>query len=292
LIRTARNILAAAGSAAILAGGMALAGAGAASAATLPNCPTTHCSNDTAGMAGYYGADDNHTHYRYVQTVTTAAPQLVNLNGNYNPNAQGAVGVELCDPNIGFAAQLSLANTPAGYQVRYRVGFFIAPKADPCIQTGLTQFTFQSGNVLGLNGVSTGDQVELAIWYDPNTSGHHFHQLSFGACDITAGVCRQAYSGSHFNLNFWEFGIGAITHSSTLTAPADNALDTFSSNMVTCYSCSHMVPITAVSPVNPFGIGGLTESQFLNSSSQVTMSPNNSLSASDDFTVYNGSTSV
>jgi len=289
LIRTARNILAAAGSAAILAGGMALAGAGAASAATLPTCPGSHCTNNSQGLAGYYGADDNHTHYRYVQTVTTASPTLIKLNGQ-NANTLGGVGVELCDPNLGIAAQLGVAFYGGSFHVNYLVGKFAAAP-DPCANNGIINgYLFRFGNPLGMNNVSPGDQLQLAIWYAP--WGHHFHQLSFGVCDITAGVCRQAYSGSHFNLNFWEFGIGAAANSQALTAPADNALDTFSSNMVTCYTCSHQVPITSVSPVNPYGIGGLTEAQFVNGSSQVTMSPNNSLSSGNSFTVYNGSTSA
>jgi hypothetical protein len=288
LIRTARNILAAAGSAAILAGGMALAGAGAASAASLPTCPGSHCMSNPIGAAGYQGTDDNHTHYRYVQTVTTATPQLVNLNGD-KATSPGAVGVELCDPNTGFAAQLGLIYVGGTYQVIGLTGYF-SSAADPCIQNGFLSYVQHVRFPLGLNGVSTGDQLQLAIWYAP--WGRHFHQLSFGVCDITSGVCRQAYTGTRYTQEFWEFGIGAAATSQTLTAPADNAMDTFSSNMVTCYSCSHMVPITSVSPVNPYGIGGLTEAQFVNSSSQVTMSPNNSLSSGNSFTVYNGSTSA
>lgn len=285
-------MLAAAGSVAILAGGMALAGAGAASAASLPSCTSgVNCTNNSYGTAGYYGADDNHTHYRFVQTVTVATPQLVNLNGTNSADDQGAVGVELCDPNIGYAAQISLGHTAAGYEVAYTVGKYFTNTADPCSQN-VFEFVnpFKSGTLLDIPGVSSGDKIYLAIYYTPG--GSHFHQLSFGACDITSGVCRQAYSNSRFSLNFWEFGIGAFSDNQQLTAPALNTLDTFSSNQVTCYSCSHSVNITTVSPVNAFNIGGLYEAQFVNSSTQVTLSPNDSLSAAtDDFTLYNGSTS-
>jgi len=287
LIRRARNILVAAGSAAILAGGMSLAGAGAASAASLPICPGSHCTTDSVGMAGYYGADDNHTHYRYVQTVTVAAPTLTALNGVGAKGAAG-VGVELCDPNIGFSAQLAVGNIGGTFQAFYLVGFFKnAP--DPCVNNGLINgVVFTSGTPLGLNPISPGDVLQLAIWYAP--SGHFFHHFVFSVCDVTSQVCRQAETHGPFNLNLWEFGIGAVANNVSLTAPADNPLDTFSSNMVTCYTCSHMVPITAVSPVNPFGIGGLTQAQFANISSQIVMSPNNSLASNNEFTVYNGST--
>ena len=287
MIRRARYILAAAGTAAVLAGGMSLAGAGAASALAPPLCPGTHCATNAVGLGGYYGADDNHTHYRYVQTVTTAAPQLIALNG-VGAGSVAGVGVELCDPNIGFAAQLGVANIAGTWEVAYLAGFFKAA-ADPCVQNGLINgIVFSAGTPLGLNTVSTGDQLALAIWYAP--AGPFFHHLSFSVCDITAGVCRQAYTTGPFNLNFWEFGIGAAANTVALTAPANNLLDSFSSNEVTCYSCSGPVPITAVTPVNPFGIGGLTQAQFANVSSQIILSPNNSLTAGNQFSLWNGST--
>jgi hypothetical protein len=282
-------MLAAVGSVAILAGGMALAGAGAASAETLPTCPGTHCVTNGEGVAGYYGAEDGQTHYRYVQTVTTAAPQLVNLNGEL-ASGPGAVGVELCDPNTGIAAQLGIVATPTGFEVLYLVGHF-GPfsAADPCIQNGILTHVFKAGIPLLANGVSPGDQVSLAIFYSP--SGRIRHTLSFGVCDITANVCRNATTSTRYSLNFWEFGIGAAANDQVLTAPALNTLDSFTDNTVTCYSCSHSVPITSVTPVASFGVGGLTQAQWANSSSQVVMSPNNSLTAANTFTLFNGSTS-
>jgi hypothetical protein len=293
LIRSVTNILAAAGSVAILAGGMALAGAGSASAAALPSCASgLHCQNNTAGVAGYYGADDNHTHYRYVQTEVTATPQLVNLNGQGAGGKPGQVGVELCDPNTGFAAQLSLGFINGKLEARYRVGVFFTPNSDQCVENGFTNFNFADGqplfNTSTQNTISFGDQLTLAIYYTPG--GRHFHQISFGVCDATAGVCRQAYNNSPVAVNFFEFGIGAFANNQALTAGAVNPLDTFSLDEVTCYSCKSMVPISTVAPVNPTGTGGLTETRFVNSSSQVTMSPNDSLSGST-FSIWNGSTS-
>jgi hypothetical protein len=290
LIRSVTNILAAAGSVALLAGGMALAGAGSASAATLPSCAAGfHCQDNSAGLAGYYGADDNHTHYRYVQTEVTATPQLVHLNGDTLART-GQVGVELCDPNSGFAAQLSLGDVGGSLQARYRVGFFLQNAPDQCVQNGFTNFNFQSGTPLGLNSISFGDQLTLAIWYDPNRTDRHFHQISIGVCDVTSDVCRQAFNESPVAVNFFEFGIGALANNQRLTAPANNPLDTFGSDEVTCYSCAHMVPISTVAPVNATNTGGLFETQFVNSSTQVTMSPNDSLSGTS-FEIWNGSTS-
>ena len=191
MIRRARYILAAAGSAAILAGGMALAGAGAASANTVPNCLSTgaNCTSGPFGVAGYYGADDNHTHYRFVQTVTVATPQLVNLNGT--GDNMGAVGVSLCDPNSGRAAQISLGFNGVNYEVAFTVGRYFTDAAEPCVQAAFAHINpFKSGTLLNFPGVGAGDKIYLAIYYTPG--GTHFHQISFGACDITQGVCRQA----------------------------------------------------------------------------------------------------
>lgn len=280
-------MLAAAGSAAILVGGMALT-AGPASAATLPLCPGANCVTNALGVAGYYGAEDGQTHYRYVQTVTTAEPQLVNLNGQ-DADSTGAVGVELCDPNTGIAAQLGLANIDGTFEAIYLVGHFSPTStADPCIQNGVLTHVFRAGTPLLANGISAGNQVSLAIFYSP--SGRNKHTLSFGVC-VIGSVCRSATTSTRYSLNFWEFGIGAAANTVSLTAPPDNFLDTFSDNTVTCYSCAHSVPITSVSPVASFGTGGLTQAQWANSSSQLIMSPLNSLTSGNVFSLSNGSTS-
>ncbi|HYB14277.1 MAG TPA: hypothetical protein VEF71_02230 [Streptosporangiaceae bacterium] len=297
MIRRARNIVAVAGTAAVLT----VAWAGAAAAASIP------LVSNSNGTAGYYGADDNHTHYRFVQTVVTATPQLVSLNGEGTTGRPGAVGAELCDPNIGDVAQISLAWNPkignlspkppyapiGGYQVKYafgNFGNFSAP--DPCIQTGFVKYAafWNKGTVLSNFTINQNDRIYLGIYYNPNQANSHFQQISYGVCDITQGVCRQAWSASRYSLNFWEFGIGAFANNVALTAPAFSAVTPFTNNEVTCYSCSGAIPISKVTPVNSFGIGGLTEAQFVNGSSQVIMSPNNSLNAAGDFTVYNGST--
>ncbi len=299
MIRKASIMLAAAGSVAILAGGMTLAGP--AGAQSLPSCATgSHCTTDVptagslgedGGVAGYYGADDNHTHYRYVSTVVTAAPQLVDLSGAVASDlgALPSVGDELCDPNDGVTAQISLGYVSGTWEVRYIVGKYPAA-ADPCIQNNFqtSGAIFKTGTVLTLNGISTGDQVFLGIYYDP--AGKHFHQLSFGVIDATSGIARQAWARTRA-LNFWEFGIGAFTPGSVLTGGAVNKFETFTDDYTTCYSCAHAVAISTVSPVNPFGAGGLYEAQFANSSSQVVMSPNDTLSGST-FSMFNGSTSI
>ena len=297
-------MLAAAGTVAILAGSMALAGS--ASAAPLPSCATgVRCTNNSGdvfthtfshGVAGYYGADDNHTRYRFVQTIVTASPSLINLNGfaGKTPTHEGGVGVTLCDPNTGQAAQVSLGYNGTAYVLRWTVGYFFPGNTntnnsfavDPCVQVG---FAFpQNFHSFGtIAGITQGDQIYMGIYYDP--SGTFFHQISFGVCDITLGVCRQAWSGTRFQANFSEFGIGAFSGHNFIQGGANNLVGSFTSNDVTCYSCSKSVPITSVQPVNPFGVGGLYEAQFVNTSSQVQLSPNDSLTPTS-FKMWSGST--
>jgi hypothetical protein len=286
-----------------LAVGIGLAGnVVQAHAASLPSCATAyHCTTDVAapgsiwedgGVAGYYGADDNQTHYRFVQTTVTATPALIDVNGPLSSELYPAtVGDDLCDPNDGITAQISLGYWDGKYQVGYYVGAG-GPAADPCTQDNFVNGSinvFKVGTLLGLNGISPNDKIYLAIYYDP--SGKHFHHLSFGACDETTGICRQAYTQTKFQLEFWEFGIGSFLPLSVLTSGADNRFETFSGDDVTCYTCSGPVEISTVSPANSFGAGGLYENQFANSSSQVVLSPKDSLSG-DTFSEYNGSTSI
>lgn len=286
----------------LVMGGLALA-ASPAHAATA-NMATVLFNNTTAGEAGYYGADDNHTHYRFTETTVEASPSLVNLNGDTTP---GVVGTELCDPNTGSVAEIGLWwNASDGkYEISYegpgvtnynKLPIHIS-QTDPCVQSGISApLGDSSGDAPELVGpaaadngyvINKDDQVYLGEYYTP--TGRHYHQISFGACDLTQGWCVQAYGGSKSGLEFWEFGTGALTTQFSLTAPADNLLETFNSSRVTCYGCKSSIPISDVLPVGGFG-GGLTEAQYINSSSQVVMSPNGSLSGSD-FSLYEGSTS-
>jgi hypothetical protein len=301
LIRRARYLLAAAGSAAILAGGMTLAGP--ASAQQLPACDAAtqfHCFTSVAapgslfqngGVSGYYGADDGHTHYRWVQTVVNASPQLIDLNGAL-ADYPATTGVSLCDPNSGAAAKISLGFVGGIYQVRYRVGSFPTGTADPCIQSPrLFGALFRAGTLLAIPGVSQGDEIFMSISYtNPNGRTHSF---LFNACDANNGQCRQASVRTRA-LSLFEFGIGTFTPVNVLTGGAVNLFQHFSSSYIACYSCAAPVHISTVQSVGAFGNGGLWESQMANSSSQVVMSPNDTLGVptGGSFSMYNGSTSI
>jgi hypothetical protein len=312
LIRRARHLLAAAGTVALLAGGMAMAGAGASSALTVPVCKTfpgttVNCFTSVGtpgigtifqggGVGGYYGADDGHTQFRYVQSVVTATPELVDLNGPAANIFPATTGVELCDPNNGVAIKLSLGflDTTGTYRVAYQIGQFpVGVTMDPCIQTNFhtSGSIFHFGTLLGAFPITAGDQVFLSISYQ--SGAHHSHSVLFTACDSNNLACRQA-SHSVRSLSLYEFGIGTFTPANVLTGGAINFFQHFSSSYIACYSCAGPVHISQVQSVGPFGAGGLWEAQFANSSSQVTMSPNDTLGqpTGGSFSMYNGSTSI
>ena len=299
---------------------LAMVPAVTAQAASLPSCSSSyHCTANPVGTstsgpgneAGYYGKNDNQTHYRYVQTITQAEPSLLNLSTT-NGEVAGA-GAQLCATSSNFGAQTGVVGVPGttpgtvDYEVLWAYGSLPALPAnfvDPCIQSGLLQpdidnthcplggsatFGLVTCGRFNIGTIATGDHILAAVYYTPG-SNHH-HQISFGDCVVETGNCDQAYSQHTVTEEFTEFGIGAFSPLS-FTAPPDNLLDTFASNEVTCYSCPHMVPITAVTPVNQIGAGGLYEADVINGSSQPVLSPNDSLSAgADTFAVYNGSTS-
>ena len=230
----------------LVAGGTGAAFAPAASAISLPSCSTVdpgtapnfvnsqHCwYNLTTGNAGYLGADDNHTHYRYVTTDLFNTPQLVDLNGT---SKQGVVGDELCDPNNhaygagGWAAEIGLFGNggTAGHSkntVFYAAGFWASGAPDPCVNNAplvpVPDATTNCppgghGSVIGFSGstshpvfcgsfsdetadpdglIGVGDHLQnLAVYYDWNTHDSNYHRVSFGYCDTTTGICGQAYS--------------------------------------------------------------------------------------------------
>ena len=93
-------------------------------------------------------------------------------------------------------------------------------------------------------------------------------------------------------LEFWEFGIGSFIPLSVLTGGADNEFETFTSehrDLLLLHRAD--ADQRRFPPVNSFGAGGLYESQFANSSSQLVLSPKDSLSG-ETFNEYNGSTSI
>jgi hypothetical protein len=287
---------------------MAIGGQAAAHAAQLPSCATQyHCTttstaDDPDGVVfGYYGADDNHTHYRFVQSTTVAQPSLGLEN---TPEVVAGQGNELCNPDPAgnmtgrFAAQDGTVLVNNTYYVLWAYGDLQtgATITDSCIQSGLVQTNLGinlancpvggSADVGGihcgafnLGTVAPNDHIYTGIYYVP--AGNRQHELSFGGCIVETGLCRQAYTSLRFQEEFWEFGVGAfVPGGNSFTAPANNPFETTTGDDVTCYSCAHPVPISSVAGWN--GFGGLYEAQVANLSGQIIASPKDSLNLDSD----------
>jgi hypothetical protein len=263
-----------------LAAGLALGMAGAAHA----DPAGVGVVHNTQGEAGYFANDNGHTRFRDVQAQVGVTNGIKFLNGA-NAQNPGALGVELCDPNTGYAAQLGVmwdtSVTPARFVIKYGHGFLgNTTFADQCIQSGLISNPTPLAPV-ALNPVA-GDQLKFEIYYNPTS-----RWFSLNACDLTQDVCRQAHWNDGWK-NLYEFGIGAVTQQTALTAPASNFLALFSHTAANYYSST-----TFWNSIFVPEHWTLKRSDFVNSSDQVVMSSNGSLDAGGHtFSLFNGSTSA
>jgi hypothetical protein len=274
MLRNKRRYFALAGALAV-AGGLAFVTPGVAHA----NPAGVGIVQNTAGEAGYFAKDNGQTRFRYVQAQVGVTNQMKNLDGANNN--LGGVGVELCDPNTGYAVQLGVQWTGTRFQVQYGHGALGNTNfADPCIQSGLITNPTPLAP-LALNPVA-GDQLTFNIFYNPHT-----HWITVNSCDVTQdNTCRQAHFNDGFK-NLYEFGIGAVSNGPVLTAPAGNFLASFSNLAANYYSSTHGFGSIFV-PAH----WNLRQADWINGSSQVIMSSNQSLDAGGhQFSLFNGSTS-
>jgi hypothetical protein len=270
-----KRILALAGGLALTAGVFAAAGATVAHA----NPAGVGIVQNTKGEAGYFAKDNGQTRFRYVQAQLGVTNQIKNLDGS-GTNLGGA-GVELCDPNTGYSVQLGVQWTGTRFQVSYGHGILgDLSGSDPCIMSGLVSGPTPLAPI-ALNPVA-GDQLTFNIFYDPHT-----HWITVNSCDVTQdNTCRQAHFNDGFK-NLYEFGVGAVSNGPTLTAPASNFLVNFSNLAANYYSATHGWNSIFV-PAH----WNLRQADWVNGSSQVIMSSNQSLDAGGHtFNLFNGSTS-
>jgi hypothetical protein len=285
-----RKITALAG-AAVAATALSIGGMAVANAATVPLINVTVGSSN-GGVAGYYGADDGHSHFRYTQVLVTATPTLENLNG-VSSSTLGAVGTELCDENAdggsGYAAQIGLYDNGGKYGVAYDWGDFASNTFDDaCIDAGLLNPDIVSAyQLLGNITIHAGDKILVSVYYNPSGRGHH--ELQFAATDETQTNEHRSATESIPTQSFTEFGDGVVSDASTVTAALNNNLETFGDAVFTCYSCAKALPIAQDDKYYSMGDGGLSQVQYVNTSDQPEISPNSSLT-SNAFTVFEGST--
>src|SRR6185437_11044268 len=106
---------------ALAVAGTATLGLGIAAASTAHADPAgVGVVQNPAGEAGYFANDNGQTRFRDVRAQLNVTNQIKNLNGS-NTNL-GGVGVELCDPNTGYSAQLGVQWTGTAFVVQYGDG--------------------------------------------------------------------------------------------------------------------------------------------------------------------------
>ena len=266
---------------ALAVAGTATLGLGIAAASTAHADPSgVGVTQNPAGEAGYYANDNGQTRFRDVRAQLNVTNQIKNLNGS-NTNL-GGVGVELCDPNTGYSAQLGVQWNGTAFVVQYGDGL-LGNSSDPCIQSGLVTNPTPLAP-LALHP-ATGDHLQFEIFYQP--VGHH-HFIVFNACDTTQDVCRQAEIKVTAK-NFYEAGIGVVSNSGVvLTAPALNSLVSITNCAFNYYSST-----TGWNSIFVPRHWELKRADWVNSSSQTIMSSNGSLDpAGHGFAMFNGSTSI
>ena len=284
--------------------GLGIAAAAAAQAAT-PVVPVTNIPASTAlgGESGYYAVDNGHTRFRYVTATLDASTALVDLNGA--TSASGAVGVELCDPNTGYAFQLGVDAVPGAtpgttdYAVAAGYGTLTGTFEDDCIQGGLLSPTFPTSTTWTTTGtattaliagqgtsqpIATGDPLDLSIYYNPNAK---HKTVEFSVCDANqTWGCRNPSTKTGAR-NIYEFGVGGLTNAAGLTSPPLNLLTQFTSAAANYYSSNR-----GFGSIDVPGHWSLRQGVLVNASSQPIMSPDSSLSSSgSEFDLYEGSTS-
>lgn len=251
---------------------------GFASSAAQANPVHVGIVQNLKGESGYAANDNGHTRFRYVQAQIGVTSQLKNLDG---PGGLGGAGVELCDPNTGYSVQLGIQWTGTRFVVQYGHGVLgDLAGSDPCIMSGLVSGPTPLSPI-ALNP-NVGDQVTFNIYYNP-----HSHWTTVNSCDVTQDVCRQTSFNDGYK-QFWEFGIGVVSNGPILTAPANNPLAHFSHLAANYYSATH-----GWNSIYVPGHWNLRQVDWVNSSSQVIMSPNATLdNGGHGFSMLNGSTSI
>jgi hypothetical protein len=175
--------LLAAGSAAAM---LALGSTGAANASVAvpsPDGAVLHYAGDgTSGVEALLGDSA----YNIGATVV-ASPSFLNVGGV----GTGGGGVQLCDPDNGFAVQLGLTSNGSTDSVQYAAGVLTGAAKYACEGNGVLPASqakeFPTGN---LNGIANGDQVLLyASFHNVRVyvgGRRHRHREWQGRADLTA----------------------------------------------------------------------------------------------------------
>lgn len=154
-----RGGIAAAAAAVLAAGGLFLATAGASVLAPVQN---------TTGEAGYYVQHWNNWHIRDAHASFAVTAAMMHLDSAAASSYPGAVGVELCDPDDGYSAQLGAVFVGGQFELLAAHGNLdtTTTGGDPCVQNGvIVTKPFQPA--VQLAGSVTRAVGGAAIWSAP-----------------------------------------------------------------------------------------------------------------------------
>ena len=241
-----------------------------------------HITQVRNGEAGYYVNDNGGWRIRDAHSTVIVTSAMRDLNGT----TEGAVGNELCDPNVSstFAAQLGLIWNPRShvFEVHYATGPLTAPvnDANPCIDRGLIN-PDPEGTPQLLQGVNihAGDVLTFDVYYNPAPGAEY---IQFTASDVTQNVTRQVAYQVGWQ-SFYEAGIGVLSNNlPALTPPAVNIVAPFTDASFNNY--------TATTGHNSV-LGGweTKQAETVNGGAQVILSPDSSLAPGGNaFKVFEG----
>lgn len=142
-----------------------VAGAAAALAVSSAGATILPPVQNTTGEAGYYVQHFNNWHIRdsHATFKVTAAMEALNHSATF----PGAVGVELCDPDNGYSAQLGVTFIGNQFEILAAHGNLDTTTTgnDPCTQNGVIVTSDTSaGTAVQLAGAVTYKSDNDAIW--------------------------------------------------------------------------------------------------------------------------------
>ena len=286
--------------------GLALSGslAGASSASAALTTPMISNGPSGPGEAGFFVNDNGSTKIRDVQASLVVTSTMEDLNGsNTDP---GGVGVELCNDNTGYAAQLGVEwdGTKDAFVAEYNyvddpvlgTPYLAATvnsnsDTDPCVEGGLLNDgvgqTFSSflnaTPVTAPGAIHVGDTLHFEIYYDP---WGHRHSLKFEVQDLTQNITR-VQTVKVPAQDFYEAGIGVLTENQSLTGGAVNLISAFTGTSFNWY-CNKGTPPDSILSSH----WDTEEAVFINSSNQVTLTPAPLNTSGTSFEMLEGSTSA
>ena len=279
--------------------------AASSASAAAPVTPMINNGPSGPGEAGYFVNDNGSTKIRDVMADLVVTNTLENLNGTSGTSSTvpGGVGVELCNDNTGYAAQLGVEWTGTNFVVAYGdsttapLGDLTTTQVsnadtDPCVEGGLLYPTtigptftnfLNASPASSVGAIHVGDTLHFEIYYDPRAK---HHTLKFLVRDVTQNITR-VQTVKIPAQDFYEAGIGVLTENQSLTGGAVNLINTFTNTYFNWYGNKSAAPASILN-----SHWDTESADFINGSNQVTVTPAALNASGTSFQMLEGSTSA